>query len=58
MPTVGSEMDRITNLHTSVDEMTGSLQRAIADSHMWKETALTALKEVEELRTKLSEKNE
>jgi hypothetical protein len=58
MPTVGSDMDRITNLHTSVDETTGSLQRAIADSHMWKETALTALKEVEELKMKLSEKNE
>ena len=34
------------------------LQRAIADTQMWKETALAALKEVEELKKKISKNEE
>jgi len=50
----GIELDRDLTLHTAVDEMADSLRRAIADTHMWKETALAALKEVEELKKKVS----
>jgi len=54
----GTDFDRHSTLHTSVDETVESLKRAVSDTNMWKETALAALKEVEELKEKLVAKNE
>jgi myotubularin-related protein 1/2 len=53
----GIELDWNSTLHTAVDETADSFQRAMADMQMWKETALAALKEVDELKKKIS-KNE
>eukprot|EP00984_Skeletonema_dohrnii_P021855 scaffold11034_cov155-Skeletonema_dohrnii-CCMP3373.AAC.5 len=50
----GTELDRHSTLHTSVDETADSLKRAVSDTNMWKETALSALKEVEELKKKIA----
>jgi hypothetical protein len=41
-----------STLHTSSNEVTDSLQQAIAISHMWRETALAALKDIEALKKK------
>lgn len=50
----GNDFDRHSTLHTSVDETAESLKSALSDANMWKETALAALKEVEELKKKVS----
>jgi len=50
----GTELDRHSTLHTSGDETADLLKRAVSDTNMWKETALSALKEVEELKKKIA----